>query len=247
MSGVVKMSLSTENMDSGSAEERATFGLFSMAANERLLTEGVDTSNGRVCHGPFVSGYPLAEWIAWNWWRIRWELGQPADEDGACRWDFAHRLSTIGDGYVWPNITIFSDGLQIFVVSEPSRNPHALLFRYLGASRRCETVPAKSLEEAIDEFVKDILVRLEDRKLFNANLHRLWKDLAMERATPELARFRRLEARLGYDPDQVREIVAHIDDHGRRRAADPVGKFLGRNRGSVLHHPLILLPRYYIS
>ena len=207
MSGEVKMSLSTEALDSGSAEERATFGLFSMTANERLLTEGVDTADQKLSHGPHVSGYPLAEWIAWNWWRLRWELDRPGAEDGACRWDFAHRMSTIGDGYLWPDITIFSDGLQCFLVSAPSRSPDSLLFRYLGASRRPEVVPAKHLEEAIDGFVDEVLIRLEDRKLSDTNLHRLWKDLATERATPELARFRRLEAQLGCDPDEAGEHV----------------------------------------
>jgi len=216
MSGEVKMSLSTEVLDSGSAEERAAFGLFLMTANERLLTEGVDTANQKLSHGPYVSGYPLAEWLAWNWWRLRWEFGRPAAEDDACRWDFAHRLSTIGDGYIWPDITIFSDGLQCFLVSAPSRSPESLLFRYLGASRQPEVVPAKNLEAAIDGFVEDILTRLEDRKLSDTNLHRLWKDLAMERATPELARFRRLEAQLGCDPDEADERVIrrHLDDAG---------------------------------
>ena len=213
ISGEVKMSLSTEALDSGSAEERGTFGLFSMTANERLLTEGVDTANQRLSHGPYVSGYPLAEWLAWNFWRLRWELDRPGAEDDACRWDFAHRTSTIGDGYPWPDITIFSDGLQCFLVSAPSRSPDSLLFRYLGASRRPEVVPAKHLEDAIDGFVEDILIRIEDRKLSDTNLHRLWKDLATERATPELARFRRLEAQLDCDPDEADEHVIrrHLD------------------------------------
>ena len=177
----MKISLSTEALDFGSAEERATFGLFSMTANERLLTEGVDTANQKLSHGPYVSGYPLAEWLARNWWRLHWELGRPAAEDGACRWDFAHRLSTIGDDYVWPDITVFSDGLQCFLVSTPSRSQDSLLFRYLGASRRPETVSAKNLEAAIDGFVESLLIRLQDRKLSDTNLHRLWSDLAMER------------------------------------------------------------------
>ena len=151
------MSLSSENLGSGSAEERATFGLFSMAANERLLIEGVDNLSREMRHGPHVSGYPLAEWLAWNWWRIRWELGRPVAPDAASRWDFAHRLSTIGNGYAWPNTRIFSDGLHSFLVSEPSRTPDTLPFRYLGAARRRETVPAQSLEEAGDGFVEGVL------------------------------------------------------------------------------------------
>ena len=209
------MSLSSENLDSGSAEERATFGLFSMTANERLLTEGVDNLSREVSHDPYVSGYPVAEWLAWNWWRIRWELDRPVAPDAASRWDSAHRLSTIGDGYAWPNTTIFPNGLHSFLVSGPSRTPDTLPFRYLGATMRQETVPARSLEEAVDGFVESALDRLEDRKLRDTNLHRLWKDLAVERDTPGLARFRRLEAQLGYDPDEADEHV--IRRRARRR------------------------------
>ena len=213
MPGELTMSLSSETLASGSAEERATFGLFSMTANDRPLTAGEDTERRELRHGPHVSGYPLAEWLAWNWWRIRWEFARPFDGDAARRWDFAHRMSTVGDGYAWPDITIFSDGLHAFLDSGPSRNPDTVLFRYLGTPGR-QTVPATILEAAIDGFVEDILARLEDRGLRDTNLHRLRHDLRAERERPEVARFRRLEAQLGRDPDEA--------DAGaiRRRLAD---------------------------
>lgn len=217
MSGRVTISLSCEDLASGSEEERATFGLFAITANDRLLTEGVDVDRNEVRQGPHVAGYPLAEWVVWNWWRIRWESGRPADEGASRRWDFAHRLSTVGEGYAWPNVTIFSDGLQSFLISEASRNPESVLFRYLGASQRRETVPARNLEDAMDGYVEDILTRLEGRKLRSTNLHHLWNDLREERDTPELARFRRLEAQLGYDPDEADEhaIHRHLEDATR--------------------------------
>lgn len=207
------ISLSVENLSTGPAEETATFGLFAITANDRLQTEGIDLEHQELRHGPYISGYPLAEWFAWNWWRIRWELGHPSNEEAARRWDFAHRLSTVGDGYAWPNIAIFSDGIQSFLHSEPSRNPDEVLFRYFGASRR-ETVPAIELEITIDGFVEDILTRLEGRDLRVTNLHRLWNELRVEREDPELARFRRLEAQLGRDPDEVNEgsIHRHLRD-----------------------------------
>ena len=99
MPGELTISLSAEELASGSKEETATFGLFSMTANERLLTAGQDIDSNELRHGPHVAGYPLAEWFTWNWWRIRWELGRPSDQDGGSRWDFAHRMATVGDGY----------------------------------------------------------------------------------------------------------------------------------------------------
>ena len=198
------VSLSPGDLDSGSPEERATFGLLALTANDRLLTQGIDTDSGMVRDGPYVPGYPLAEWLAWNWWRIRWEFGRPTGSTAARRWDFAHRMPTVGDGYVWPNITIFSDGIRAFVHSRQSSAPGAVLFRFLGAARR-EEVSTLALEEAIDAFANDVLSRLEADGLRETNLHRLWDDLQNERDDPELARYRKLEALLGYDPDEADE------------------------------------------
>ena len=210
---MLTVSLSSEPLAAGAVEEQATFGLFAVTANDRLLTAGEDTEHGELRHGPHVAGYPLAEWLVWNWWRLRWEYGRPPDRETALRWDFSHRMATIGDGYSWPNITVFSDGVQVFLASEPSRDAGTVLFRYLGASG-CQTVPAAELEDAIDGFVRDILARLEGRELRGTNLHHLWNDLETERQDQELARFRRLEAQLGCDPDEIGEdaIRSRLDD-----------------------------------
>ena len=207
MFGDLTISLSPEALASGSVEERATFGLFAVTANNRLLTEGKDVSQNELRHGPHVAGYPIAEWLVWNWWRLRWEVGRSSDG-----WDFAHRMSTIGEGYVWPNITIFSDRVQSFLISKPSKSLETTLFHYIGAGR--QTVPPDNLESAIDGFVADILTRLEGAKIGETNLYCLWNDLKMEREDCELARFRRLEAQLGYEPDEADEdaIRSHLDD-----------------------------------
>ena len=96
-----------ETLDRGSEEESSTFGAFVLKANGRRLTEGVGVDENELRPGPYVSGYHIAQWLAWNWWRLLWE-SRPAGEAGRA-WDFAHRLSSIGEGYVWPNVEISSD------------------------------------------------------------------------------------------------------------------------------------------
>lgn len=204
MSGELNISLSSEILDSGPEEERATFGLLSMTANDRLLTEGIDADSNEVRHGPHLSGYPLAEWLVWNWWRLRWEFSLPAHGSPASRWHFAHSLQTIGDGYVWPNITIFCDGLNASLISRPTSRSEAVLFRYIGAYRH-EEVPDTVLEASLEEFVTGILATLEGNDLRTTNLHRLWNDLQTERQDPGLSRYRKLEAQLGFDPDDADE------------------------------------------
>ncbi len=209
MSQRLTISLSCEALASGPAEERATFGLLEVTANQQPLTHGVDTELGEVRLGPHIAGYPLAEWLVWNWWRLRWEVVRPSDEEARDRWDFAHRMTTVGEGYVWPNIAIWSDGVQSFLESEKSRDPGNVLFCYTGAEKQ-EPVPATEMENEIDRFVEDILARLDGQDIHGTNLHRLWSDLETERQQPDIARFRKLEAQLGYDPGEADEAVIHL-------------------------------------
>lgn len=209
------ISLSVETLDAGGfepPEEQATFGLLSMTANDRLLTGAQEVDGGELRRGPLVAGYPLAEWLVWNWWRIRWECRRPASAVGKRGWDFAHRMTSVGEGYAWPVISISSDGRHASLDSRPSREPYTTPLRYMGAGR--ETISASGLEAGIDRFVADVLARLDTPATRETNLHRLWKELRAEREDPEHARFRRFEARLGCDPDDAAEdaIYARLDD-----------------------------------
>ena len=201
---MIEISLVPEPLASGTSEERATFGLFSLMVNDRLLAAGRDTNSRELRDGPYVAGYPLAEWLVWNWWRLRWELSYSSVERARRGWDFAHCMNTIGEGYAWPSITVHSDGMRIIFSSEPSRQVNMVLFQYMGSAGH-EVIPAGEMEAAINEFVENILDRLNGNALNYSNLHRLWADLQEERDNPNITRFRRLEAQLGYDPDESDE------------------------------------------
>ena len=196
------LSMVSKTLDLGSEEEIATFGAFVVEANGRRLTEGVGVDENELRPGPYVSGYHVAQWLAWNWWRLRWE-SRPVGEAGR-EWDFAHRLSSIGEGYVWPNVEISSDGFRSRLTSAPTVEPEAALFRYLGAPRT-EVVSADVLEQSMDRFIESVLELLNERNVRDTNLHRLWQDIKHAREDEALSRFRRFEARLGHDPDEIDE------------------------------------------
>ncbi|MGH7085630.1 MAG: hypothetical protein ACREFN_11640, partial [Acetobacteraceae bacterium] len=192
----VEIALAPERLDEGPPEERACFGLFTIRAGAADLTGGLDFFISAYRSGPLISGYHAAEWLAWNWWRLRYEPRSMAAE-----WWRAHRMTAIGEGYVWPNLTIFSDGIRTTLLAEPSARPDAKPFRYLGA-HPC-VVPSSEFESAVDAFLPRVLARLHDQGVAETNLDRIWSDILSERLAPDQSRRRRLEALLGRDPDAI--------------------------------------------
>lgn len=212
---MLTMTLTPRSAQGGTPEEVAAFGTLDVCANERCLTEGVAHGANDLSRGPLVSGYHIAEWLVWNRWRLLWEA-RP-DNPGR-EWIFSHCLSSIGEGYVWPNIEVSSDGVRALLTSSPTIDAAAGLYRYVGAPA-VEVVSATQLEAVIDHFVPSVLDRLAHRETSGTNLHHLWIDVERERTDGEAAWLRRLEARWGHDPDEL--------DATRVRAAIDASHHLG--------------------
>ena len=226
----LSFTLEPHSLDVGAAEERATFGRLQMRANDCCLTEGVAPhESNELLLGPYVSGYHLAEWLMWNWWRLLWESpprGGPSRE-----WAFSHCLSSIGEGYVWPNVVISSDGCRAVTIASRTADAAPGLYRYVGAPD-WQIVSTEQLRTGMRRLVRSVLERLDNARLADTNLHRLWRDVEMASKDERTARLRRVEARLGLDPNEVDEAViqascAAAESLGANAleelAADPAG------------------------
>ena len=194
MSEDLSIALTAERLDEGTPEEKACFGLLRMQSRGSDLISGFDHYTNGYRPGPLVSGYALGEWLAWNWWRLQWE-----PRTSSAEWWRAHNLTAIGEGYGWPNLTVFSDGVRAALVCKASLRADAKPFRYLG-SPAC-IVSRTQLQSAIDDYQGQLLGRLRDGGIAASNLLTLWSDVLAERADPETAKRRKLEALLGRDPD----------------------------------------------
>ena len=49
------------------------------------------------------NAYPLAYWLAANWWRLRWEP-ETQKSQSEIDWCMSHYMGSAGDGFCWPNI-----------------------------------------------------------------------------------------------------------------------------------------------
>src|SRR6516162_7248084 len=99
-------------------------------------------------------------------------------------------MTAIGEGYVWPNLTIYSDGMRTALLAHRSTRPDAKPLRYLGAPP-C-ILSSDEFEAAVDAFIPRMLARLRDQGVDETNLDRIWSDILVERADPDLAERRRL-------------------------------------------------------
>lgn len=202
--------ISQANFDDGPALERAAFGRLEVSVGDKLLTllrdRDEDSPNTKLSTGPFVSGYHLAEWFATHWWRLRWEPGGRYVNSSTYTWDLSHRMSSVGEGYIWPNITFNCDGHLCEVSSSTTEDPHTPI-EYLGSDTT--HVSANVWEDSVDCFVTNVLSRLEEANLHNTELHAIWHELSDERSDATLSAFRQTEALLGFDVDEGDE--AHIE------------------------------------
>ena len=101
---------------------------------------------------------------------ISWE-----PRSNAADWAFAHHMTTIGEGYVWPNITIFSDGERTAFISRPTTDRPGTAFRYI--SDYAAILPSPTFESAVDQLVSQLLGQLQAEGTSGTNLQRLWSEL----------------------------------------------------------------------
>ena len=225
------ISAAWEALGDGSPEERACFGAVGVRLNDLWLSEGHDPFVGRVRQAPMVSAYHLAEWLIWNWWRLRWE-----PRSHAVDWGFTHRMASIGSGYVWPNIVIFSDGERIAIVARPSRDQEASGYRYIADA--AVVLPSRDFENALDLFVDQVVGQLDTEGIAGSNLQQLRADLRSERRDREVGLARKMEALLGFDPDEAPDgavdlLIADTMAIGPSAAAELAAE--GGGSGRIIH------------
>lgn len=224
----MSLSITTEweRLATGAPEEKACFAAIGILSGNISLTEADDAFVKRLRSSVHLSAYKLAEWFAWNWWRQRWEPRTPARD-----WAMAHHMTTIGGGYVWPNITIVSDGERIVFVAKPTEPRPEEPLRYI--TDIAAVFRATEFEGAISRFIEQVQGQLRAEEIETTNLDRVWVDVCAERGNPEVAKRRRLEALLGFDPDEadtslLERLVAEEAEFGegavREMAATSFGK-----------------------
>ena len=160
---------------------------------------------------------PLAFWFIDNWWRIRWEPAPYADLNA--EWRLAHHLSSVGAGYHWPNVSIWGEGSRVGVAVHADASNLQPSLKFV-AQPGLDYVPSSTVEAAIDRFVGDVLEHVGDA---SDGLDAEYRQLQSERADPTVAAWRKLEAMLGFDPDDAPDgLVGGLEALTERYGSEPL-------------------------
>lgn len=187
----------------GPVEEQKTSAAVRIAVNDLVATRVYDADAETVRDRARLPLYHMAYWLAFCWWRLTYEpslIGPPALD-----WRMSHELPAVGHGCLWPRIAFIPDGEQIAVVVRQSKPTPAEPIRYL--EEFTQFIARADFEREVSSFVELVIKRLNSVDVGDSELHTLWREVTQERRQPDLFAFRKLEAALGYDPDEAPEDV----------------------------------------
>ena len=105
-------------------ELAATWARYEVWVGDRCVTQ-VETADGTFRRGVYGALYPLAYWIASNWWLLASHVRPSAVDTrywtwqkcfGTFPWLRQHDLPGAGDGMAWPDLTLVPEGAVTRVV-----------------------------------------------------------------------------------------------------------------------------------
>ena len=192
-------------------ELAATWGRYEIWVGERCVTQ-VEAADGTFRRGVYGSLYPLAYWIASNWWLLTSHVRPTAVESRYWTWRNVrtqpwlrqHNVRAAGEGMAWPDLTLVPEGAVTRV--HWSQDHHRGLGAVRFASDGSGFVPSRDFRERLAEIVNHVLDRLAEVGLMKTPLREEWEGVAD--SDSEEVSFCRTAARLGLDPYAVDDEIA---------------------------------------
>lgn len=216
----LQFKLNWERSDIAVPEEQVTYASLGIWAGDRAVTRVEDQIAKTTRDVVRVSVYPLALWLASNWWRLRWEV--PTRQ---CRedWKMTHQLAAAGGGYLWPDLEIVSHGEFVRLHARDTSRYTTKSLAYLNnVDFSC---PSNEFVNAVDELIESVTERLSAQGVRDTALHQIWALVREERQDEEMCNYRRLEALLGCDAEEgPEEHIRALLDAGSRLGEEAVAE-----------------------
>ena len=182
-------------------ELRATRARLAMRVCGEVVTRVEDDQTDTFRDGVYLPLYPLAEWLASNWWFLFHEIGHPGKSDYRKR----HSLCYAREGYALPNLLLQPYGSVVEIHWSPIRYAYSKL-AFL--PRGMKTVTTETLQADLTQFIEAVLHRLESQGVVDTPLAQEWSEI--QRLDPDEVDFCQAAATLGLDPFSLDDAFQNI-------------------------------------
>ena len=185
-------------------ELSATWASLRIEAGGSIVTRVLDERSRTVRDVVYVPLYPLAEWLAANWWFLAHEFENPLKKDDPA-FRRRHALGTGREGYAFPDLEIVSSGARVRLAWTPGRS------RWAGVeflTRGQAWIDGRAFRESCADLIESVVRRLDALDVHDTHLREEWA--AIRAADRDEAEFCGTAAGLGWDPYA-------LDDEDRAR------------------------------
>ena len=184
-------------------EYRETMARLSLYVGNVNLMRNEDIWSRTIQDSVLISTYPLAIWLASSWWRLNWE---PLPPQKPCTdWRMAHELNTANHGFIWPRIIFATDSEVINIWAIPACENNNQSVKYLNGLTIPTSISLTEFQNGIKKFINTVLNRLDAVQCPNSDLWNLWNLIQEDSINPENVKYRRIEAEMGFEPDECPE------------------------------------------
>lgn len=212
-------------------ETTARVGIF---LDDYCLTRNHDIFSKTVRDQIHVSLYPLAMWFASAWWRLNYEvLPDCVREIPSHDWRMSHEMAAANMGFVWPQIIFSADGDNIQIWSQASQAQKEISVRFLNSLNHPCSIPKEQFIQEISSLISSVVARLHEVGCRNSDLEMIWRFIFEDLKNPNELMRRRLEALLGFDPEDCpNELIEKAIELERKMGEDSFSELTG----AYAHH-----------
>jgi hypothetical protein len=191
------------------AEHRATWARIEIKVGSELVTLVEDRGSGSSRRSIYCPLYPLAEWVAYNWWFLQADtrpstflaqdgvLAAPVWRSLPAALREHHSIRASGDGFAWPDLLIVPDDSETRLVwGDDGVHSSRWPIRFL--TRGDHRVRSEQVQRELEIVVTGTLTRLAEQGVAGTVLEKEWS--AIQQTDPDEAEYCRAAARLGLDP-----------------------------------------------
>ena len=173
----------------------ATYGRLGININDAWASE-FESQNGLKSDRIEGPAYPLAEWIAENWWSLLYEPEKSSGSKYDPHFRARHWLGTAREGFALPDMWIYASGKgSVEIQTEPYYFTHSRLLMPSDFSVKLNVV---GVESDLKSFVASVIERLNHKGFQDTLLHKIWSEFTDLDASEQ--KFCRLLGALGLSP-----------------------------------------------